>query len=205
MFKVKSCPSCNRSYSDLSLSFCLEDGSLLSAAYNSDEIQINSSDLQINLSFNETNYDDETLVKQSGEKPLVSKTSKIYISPAKKRELDSWKYTKKQRTKEEYPILDSVPTSDRPTAKWTSSDNVREITFQITGKHTFHAQENLEILREFINNSIRDENKILRRSAMRLGSGIFENYEGVFSFDFQSKSNPTKDSFLEELDIFLKW
>jgi len=31
---MKKCPACSRTYSDETLSFCLEDGSLLSAAYN---------------------------------------------------------------------------------------------------------------------------------------------------------------------------
>ena len=30
---MKKCPTCNRTYSDDTLSFCLEDGALLSAAY----------------------------------------------------------------------------------------------------------------------------------------------------------------------------
>ena len=32
---MKSCPACNRTYTDETLSFCLEDGSVLSAPYNS--------------------------------------------------------------------------------------------------------------------------------------------------------------------------
>lgn len=34
---MKKCPACNRTYSDETLSFCLEDGSLLSASFNLDE------------------------------------------------------------------------------------------------------------------------------------------------------------------------
>jgi hypothetical protein len=37
MLKIKECPNCNRTYSDLSLSFCLNDGSVLSAPYISGE------------------------------------------------------------------------------------------------------------------------------------------------------------------------
>jgi len=39
LLKMKSCPSCERTFSDLSLSYCLHDGSLLSAPFNSDEYQ----------------------------------------------------------------------------------------------------------------------------------------------------------------------
>ena len=40
MSKIKSCPNCNRSYSDLSLSFCLEDGSLLSASFELEDEEV---------------------------------------------------------------------------------------------------------------------------------------------------------------------
>jgi hypothetical protein len=36
---MKKCPTCNRTYSDETLSFCLEDGSLLSASFNLREEQ----------------------------------------------------------------------------------------------------------------------------------------------------------------------
>jgi len=36
---MKKCPACNRTYSDETLSFCLEDGSLLSASFNLSEEQ----------------------------------------------------------------------------------------------------------------------------------------------------------------------
>jgi len=37
MLKMKECPTCNRTYSDISLSFCLSDGSVLSAPYISED------------------------------------------------------------------------------------------------------------------------------------------------------------------------
>lgn len=40
---MKSCPACNRTYSDETLAFCLEDGSLLSAPYDSEETRLLSS------------------------------------------------------------------------------------------------------------------------------------------------------------------
>lgn len=39
MLKMKSCPICNRTYSDTSLSYCLDDGSVLSAPYISEDFQ----------------------------------------------------------------------------------------------------------------------------------------------------------------------
>jgi hypothetical protein len=205
MSEIKSCPSCNRSYSDLSFSFCLADGALLSASYDSDEIQPDDAEGETRISLRKKKFEEPTLVKSSEDIPLVSKQSKLKISPAKKRELDSWKYEKSIRTKDEYPIINTTPTSDRPIHKWKSSDYVREITFQITGKHTFHAQENLEILRECLNEKIIDENKILKRSTWYLGKGSFESYEGKFTFDFQKNANPTAEKFIKEFSGFLNW
>lgn len=192
---MKSCPNCSRSYSDLSLSFCLEDGSLLSSPYNSADFQVNA------------DKDEEiTLVKSSDDKiENLSAQSKRYIDTARKHELDYWKYEKKERTKKEFPLLDFQPTSARPKHKWTSFDYVREITFQVTGKHTFHAQENLELLREHLNRLITDANKVLRKSTLRLGVGNFYSYVGEFSYDFQEKSNPTKEEFLKEFNRYLNW
>lgn len=133
--------------------------------------------------------------------PIIS--SNRPLTPNQKQKLDSWKYEKTLRRQDEHPILETEPVSERRRNEWTSSDYVREITFQITGKHTFHAQENMELLREFLNKSINDENKVLRRSAMQLGKGIFENYKGLFYFDFQSKEHPTKEKFLNEINNFL--
>lgn len=41
---MKKCPQCNRTYSDETLSFCLEDGALLSATYDSDETVVLGAD-----------------------------------------------------------------------------------------------------------------------------------------------------------------
>src|SRR3954463_3026749 len=35
--RMKSCPTCNRTYPDDTLAFCLEDGSVLSASYDSEQ------------------------------------------------------------------------------------------------------------------------------------------------------------------------
>lgn len=195
MLMMKSYPSCSRSYSDLSLSFCLEDGSLLSAPYDSKDFQVSP------------DKDEEITLVKSPDKKIANLNAREekHIDRARKHELNYWKYEKKERTKKEYPILDSKPIFDRPKHKWTSSDYAREITFQTTGKHTFHAQENLEILREFLNNSVNDKNKILKKSTWRLGVGNFYSFEGRFSYDFQKKNNPTKEEFLKEFKRYLSW
>ncbi len=61
MLKIKNCPSCNRTYSDISLSYCLNDGSLLSAPYISDNFQ--------------QNLFDETLVLENEIPTVVSNTN----------------------------------------------------------------------------------------------------------------------------------
>ncbi|QQS40271.1 MAG: hypothetical protein IPM63_13010 [Acidobacteriota bacterium] len=76
------------------------------------------------------------------------------VDSEQKARLDGWKYEKTVRTAEEHPVLETEPVFERPFEAWTSSDFIRETTFGVTGKHTFHAQENLEILREYLNRSI---------------------------------------------------
>jgi hypothetical protein len=63
MLKIKECPNCNRTYSDLSLSFCLNDGSVLSAPYISSEFGV-----QLSL------FEDET------ETVVVSKKEDVKLS-----------------------------------------------------------------------------------------------------------------------------
>jgi serine/threonine protein kinase len=181
----------------------VSDSIVADAQLKNSSFERNAADVETRTSVIGKGDEEETQVRPLHKQATNSKQPKRNLSAAKKRELDSWKYEKTIRRKEEYPVLDSEPVFERPRHKWTSSDYVREITFHITGKHTFHAQENLEILRSHFNELIGDENKILRRSAMQLGKGIFENYDGVFTFNFQSSANPTKENFLKGLDFFL--
>jgi hypothetical protein len=125
--------------------------------------------------------------------------SEIENGESRRERLNSWKYERTAGTEIEYPISNSPNTSGRPEAEWTSSDFVREICYELTGTHTFHAQDNLEIIRHFINEHIHDQNKIFRRSAWQLGNLIFESYEGIFRYDFQKKANPNLRTFLLEL------
>lgn len=196
---MKSCSNCRRSYSDLSLSFCLEDGSLLPAPYNSE-------DFKSVLTNNIIGDDDEedTLIKSSGNNRVDSEGYSDFV---KNRELLSKKYRKTFRTQKEYPILNSKPTFKRPLAKWTSSDFITLITYDITGLHTFHAQENIVILREFLNEFIiTRESKFLEESNMRLGVAYFYTRRGEsFTYDFQKKHNPSKEDFLKVLNKFLNW
>lgn len=69
MLKMKNCPTCNRTYSDISLSYCLSDGSLLSAPYNSDDFQQNLFDETFVLE-NEV----PTVVSKSKSKPKLEIT-----------------------------------------------------------------------------------------------------------------------------------
>jgi len=105
---MKSCPSCSRSYSDLSLSFCLEEGSVLSAPYNSE-------DFQLGFTNNNNKEKDEeiTLVKSSGSNRVDLASLGGYSNFIKNRESLSTKYRKTLRTEKEYPILNSKPTFER--------------------------------------------------------------------------------------------
>lgn len=199
---MKSCSSCSRSYSDISLSFCLEDGSLLSAPYNSEGFQLEFEKNKI-----EDKDEEITLMKSSGNNQVNLESLEGYSDFVKNRENLSKKYRKTLRTEKEYPILDSKPIFERPSTKWSSSDLIRQITYEITGLHTFHAQENIVILREFLNEFIITNNrKFLEESNIRLGVAYFYTRKGEsFTYDFQKKNNPSKEDFLKALDRFLNW
>jgi hypothetical protein len=77
------------------------------------------------------------------------------------------------------------------------------VTFQITGHHTFHAQENLEILRAFLNRFIGDEDVLIRKSTWQNGRAHFHSYEGKFTYDFRREATPTARDFLLRLIAFL--
>ena len=62
---MKSCPACNRTYADETLSFCLEDGSILSAPYDPDKTQqisrpSDTDSILTRVSYNKTNSDNPT-------------------------------------------------------------------------------------------------------------------------------------------------
>jgi hypothetical protein len=193
MSEIKSCPSCNRSYSDSSLSFCLEDGSLLSASH---ELKANDKD------------EEATLVRSSGNSDVDLDESKRRLRFIENRESIAQKFKKTQRTEDELPILNSEPTYKGRDNRWSAADEIRKITYEITGVHTYHAQENVVILREFFNEfKIKDENKLLEDSTMCLGEANFYTAKRKkrFSYNFQPRNNPTKEKFLKELDNFLNW
>lgn len=189
MSLAKACPHCRRLYTDVSLNFCLQDGETLSGEFEFPEFIDSQSEV-----VTETRVlpEVETLVRSK------SRKSRVKSSPI---EGDEWVYQKTKRTESAHPELTSANTSTRPISKWTSSDYVRQITFEITGKHTFHAQENLEILRKFLNG--RMSRGKFKKTSWRLGHGLFENAEGRFDYDFQKSANPTATKFLLELIRFL--
>jgi hypothetical protein len=183
---IKSCPSCGRTYSDLSLSFCLEDGTLLSA------------DHPIN--------DDEAVIRSSPLPPINSEHHAKYAEFVADREKLADQFKKTKRTEKVHPILNTAPESKKPIKKWSSSDFVRKITYEITGLQTFHAQKNLVILREYLNEFVIDQDdKLLTDSRLRLGVANFYFSSGkiAFSYDFQNKNNPSKEEFLKSLNNFL--
>lgn len=199
MKPIKICPLCRSSFTDLSLSYCLSDGTPLSEPEGSEDSNVfeDHSDpeeitqMRLRGDFsNSHNAFAEGLISKIGEH-----TTK---QPHKfsRRHLDSWTYVKSARTKDLYPVLDSKPSNGRAYDSWTSSDYVRDITYQMTGYQTFHAQENLELLRFFLNLFIASETKKLRMSTWSSGRANFYSYEDTFSYDFKEKSAPRLSGFL---------
>ncbi len=109
------------------------------------------------------------------------------------------------RTSIRYPILDSAPIFEISKDNWTSSEYIRFITYSITGFHTFHATDNLVILREFLNQTRLVGRKPFIESTLANGKGNFYtvNRKTKFSFDFQKKKNPTAEKFMESFKGFL--
>ena len=56
-----------------------------------------------------------------------------------------------KRIAQSYPILSTRPTFDNDEAE--SNFNGRLLTWEITGKQTYHLQENIKIIVDFLNNS----------------------------------------------------
>src|SRR5687767_14264712 len=97
---TKRCPHCYRSYSDISINFCMEDGSVLTDSLDMPAVT--------------EGHEIETLVRQGNEQ----------VSGSKPREdwLENWQPAKTPRTRSEHPISSSPKTSVKPFAEWTSSD-----------------------------------------------------------------------------------
>ena len=188
MNTIKSCPSCNRSYSDLTLSFCLEDGSRL---FDSLELKEDKGE--------------ETVVRSSSDRDMGSDYLKRHSEFVANHDKIVRKFAKTERTEKEYPILNSEPVFKGPASRTSSSDYIRKITFEITELHTDHAQENLVILREYFNEFVIDKgNKLLVNSTMQNGVAKFYTRSGQrFTYDFQKKNSPTKEDFLKALHNFL--
>lgn len=170
MPSAKICPNCFRSYPDLTLNFCLDDGRPLSDSF---EFSLPDREAEV-----------ETQVRQ---RP-IKRTGSVD---------ENWKYQKTARTMSEHPVSDAPSVSDRPRSKWTSSDELRQITFEVTGLHTFHAQENLEILRKHLNEQI--DSRFFTKTTWQLGKGHFYTKSGRMTFDFQPKANPKGIRFLLEV------
>lgn len=95
---LKSCPTCGRSYADQSLSFCLEDGSLLSAPF---------------VDADASGPDSTTVVRSSGgvsPGPGDDRKSKF----RERKDAIFAKFKFEGNTKEVHPILDSEPIYKRP-------------------------------------------------------------------------------------------
>lgn len=169
---AKVCPNCFRSYPDITLNFCLEDGDALSDSFE--------------FSVPTEVFEAETEIKRRSR-----------LDPSN----EEWEYRKTQRIQSEHPVSSSPVMSERIRSEWTSSDFLREITFQITGNHTFHAAENLEILRHFLNTKF--AHKLFWKTTWQNGRGHFHSESYRFTYDFRSSADPNAVHFLISVLEFL--
>ncbi|MBK9153961.1 MAG: hypothetical protein IPM25_07045 [Chloracidobacterium sp.] len=116
------------------------------------------------------------------------------------------KFVKTANTRDHFPIYFPCHLFDQNVEEWTGSDFIRLITFQITGMYTFHAQENVIILQEYINEFLLPPHAVpFSKSTMANSSANFKDGEKIlFSYSFQTKENPTREDFLRKLSDFLK-
>ena len=63
---MKRCPQCNRTYSEDSFSFCLADGALLSAPYNSEETLVLPNSYQLDKELEITKRDSQESSQNTG-------------------------------------------------------------------------------------------------------------------------------------------
>lgn len=176
MTQQKMCPHCYRTYPDITLNFCLDDGSILSDS-----------------------FERATPTEQTEIETVVRSGDAIYSSSD---DINSWNYKKTDRTRSEHPISTSTETSSRHFSEWTSSDFVREITFQVTGHHTHHAQECLELMRHFLNQFIGSEEMRFRKTTWQNGKAHFYTKIGRLTYDFQRLTNPSATDFLLQVLSF---
>jgi len=129
----------------------------------------------------------------------------LYSDFVKNREQLRGKFNKTQNTNQEFPIFHPEGVFEKPLNDWTHSEIIRLITFQITGMHTHHAQENLVILREFVNNFLIDKQMDpFHDSTLQNGIGHFyTSTRRRFSYDFTKNNKPSKEDFVSKLMTFL--
>lgn len=181
MSLVKSCSVCGRIYDDLSYHFCLEDGGLLSDEY---EVQ---DEVETLVGNKRLNFDALLRTREFG----------AHIA----RIVEGFRRTK--NTKDFHEVRNTAPVFERAESDFTSSEHVRRITFEISGWQTFHAQHNLEILRDYVNEQLPTTNPFAE-SKLQLGTGNFYTKDRIhkFSFDFKAAAHPTSASFLKKLTEF---
>mgnify|MGYP003511199153 CR=1 FL=1 len=107
-----------------------------------------------------------------------------------------------KRIAQSYPILSTRPTFDNDEAE--SNFNGRLLTWEITGKQTYHLQENIKIIVDFLNNKwkVSRENEIIDSSVHR-GNFSLWTKSVKFTFDLK-KGKYDKDFFLESVEEMIR-
>jgi hypothetical protein len=117
--------------------------------------------------------------------------------------LENWTWEKTPRTSETFPILKTEPKL-RPMKNRTSSDWITKLTWEITGTHTKHSQENLEILRNHFNKTLKliGTKHELKQTTSSLGNGTFRTLHLEIKINF--KTEQKKDTIIKLFSDKLK-
>ncbi len=109
-------------------------------------------------------------------------------------------YEKTPNTNEMFPIYFPALIFEEELAEWTHDHYIRLITWEITGLYTKHAQENLVILREYLNQFVLGtEARIIRTTLSRGKAYLYYSNGRRLEYDFQKVNNPTSEDFLSRI------
>lgn len=194
MSKIKSCPNCNRSYSDLSFSFCLADGALLSASYESNEIHSNDVEIETRISLKEKRFEEPTLVKSS-DKHSPKESKKVQKSTL----IDKSNPELSRSQREETGLSTENP--KRGNRESDTYWHTRALTHSILGKHYRTPQYNMKLLMDYLNSKLPIGKTIKRISFVAPRDENLNFYIKNYKISFSAHEPISKNDFLKKFGL----
>lgn len=190
---MKSCPNCNRSYSDLSFSFCLEDGTLLSVSYEADEIQSNNDEIETKISLKEKRFEETTLVNSPNNR-CPTEAKKV-----KKDSLIKSASNLSRSQREETGLSKENP--KRGNRESDTYWHTRVLTHSILGEHYRTPQFNLKLLMDYLNSKLPIGRAITRISFVAPKDENLNFYMKNYKISCSAHEPISKEDFLKKFDL----